>query len=106
MADEVYGAGELRTTKNPRVGVLRLTSGVQKQYRFSEIDGLGVFEGDIVIARGLELQGVAVVGPGVRWPNKTVVYDADSNLVDTERVTEAIKHWTQNTAIKFKQRTT
>jgi hypothetical protein len=105
MADEVFGAGEQRTTKNPRVGVVRLGSGVERQYRYSEIDGVGVFEGDIVLARGLELQGIAVVRPGARWPGRTVVYDVDAGLPDAQRVTDAIAHWEANTVIKFKKRT-
>jgi hypothetical protein len=106
MADEVFGAGELRTTKNPRVGVVKLRSGAERQYRYSEIDGIGIFEGDIVLARGLELQGIAVVRPGARWPDRTVVYDIDANLPDAKRVTDAIAHWQAKTVIEFKKRTT
>jgi len=105
MPDQVFGAGELRTTKNPRVGVLKLTSGASRQYRFSEIDGLGIFEGDIVVGRGLELEGVVVVRPGARWPDRTVVYDIDAALPNPQRVTDAVAHWKQNTVIQFKQRT-
>src|SRR5262245_1480612 len=105
MADEVFGKGELRTTKNPRVGVLKLGSGTEPQYRYSEIDGIGIFEGDIVLARGLELQGIAVVRPGARWPGRTVIYDLDPDLPDAKRVTDAIAHWEAKTVIKFKKRT-
>src|SRR5262245_37572937 len=104
MADEVFGKGELRTTKNPRVGVLKLGAGTERQYRYSEIEGIGIFEGDIVLARGLELQGIAVVRPGARWPNRTVVYDVDAGLNDTKRVDDAIAHWEAKTVIKFKKR--
>ncbi len=104
MADQVFGAGEFRTTKNPRVGVLTLRSGAGRQYRYSEIDGIGIFEGDIVLARGLELQGIGVVRPGARWPGRTIVYDVNAALPGTQRVTEAIAHWEATTVIRFKKR--
>ena len=105
MPDEVFGSGELRTTKNPLVGVITLSSGVSRQYRYSQIEGLGVVEGDIVVRRSLEKLGVVVVRPGARWPNRTVVYDIDDNLPDQKRVTDAIAHWTARTTMKFKKRT-
>ena len=101
MADEVFGSGELRTTRNPRVGVLMRNSWGKRQFRFSEIDGVKVIEGDIIIGRGLELEGVAIVGPGVRWPEQTVVYEIDPDLPHPGRVTDAIAHWNAKTVIQL-----
>src|SRR5262249_8396754 len=105
MADEVFGEGELRTTKNPQVGVVTLNSGVGRQVKYSQIDGLGIIEGDIVVRRSLETLRVGVVRAGARWPNRTVVYDIDAQLPNQQRVTDAIAHWTANTNVKFKKRT-
>lgn len=106
MADQVFGVGELRTTKNPQVGVVKLTSGRARQYRYSVIDEMGVFEGDIVIRKSLEKLGVVISDPNARWPNKTVVYDIDAGLSDRKRVEDSIAHWTAKTPIRFKLRTT
>lgn len=70
------------------------------------IDNLAVFEGDIVLSRGLEPLGAVITGPGVRWPNKIVVFEIDTGLLNPDRVTKAIAHWEQKTAIRFQQRTT
>jgi hypothetical protein len=105
--DDVMGRGELRSTP-PTTSKIKLLSapGVQREVRHSTIDGVAVFEGDIVLSRGLEQLGVAITGPGVRWPNKTVVFEIDAGLPSPERVTQAIQHWEQRTPIRFKKRTT
>lgn len=105
MADQVFGSGELRTTKNPRVGVLTLSSGQDLEFRYSEIDGLGIFEGDIQLVRNVEAQGIIVVRPGARWPNRTVVYDVEAGFPNRQRVDDAVAHWKANTPIQFKPRT-
>jgi len=105
--DTVIGQGELRST-SPTTSKIKLQTapGVMKEVQHSTIGGLAVFEGDIVLSRGLEQLGVAITGPGVRWPNKTVVFEIDLGLPNPDRVTKAIQHWEQNTIIKFKKRTT
>jgi hypothetical protein len=105
--EEVSGSGELRSTKPTTSKITLVTApGVQKEVRHSTIDGVAVFEGDIVLSRGLETLGIAITGPGVRWPNKTVVFEIDSGLGNPDRVTTAIAHWQEKTFIKFKKRTT
>ena len=106
MADEVFGAGELRTTNKPRVGVVTLGSGQSRQFRYSEIEGVGIFEGDIVLVRNtLETFGVIVRRPDAQWPNRTVVYDLAAGFPNPQRITGAIAHWTAKTPMKFKKRT-
>ena len=103
----VQGQGELRSTAPTKSRIkLQSAPGVEREIEHSTIDGLAVFEGDIVLSRGLETLGVAITGPGVRWPNKTVVFEIDPGLPNPERVTRAIEHWEQHTVIKFKTRTT
>ena len=107
MPDAVIGSGELRTTA-PTTSTIKLITkpGVPAEIRHSTINGMAVFEGDIVLSRGLEPLGVVITGPGFRWPNKTVVFEIDGALPDPDRVTKAIEHWQKNTVIKFKVRTT
>ncbi|MBZ9728766.1 M12 family metallopeptidase [Salegentibacter sp. JZCK2] len=38
------------------------------------------------------------------WPDNTVYYSIDSNLSDKNRVYDAIKHWEDNTTLKFVER--
>ena len=104
--DEVSGSGELRSTQ-PTTSKIKLITkpGVETEVRHSTIDGAAVFEGDIVLSRGLETLGIAITGPGVRWPNKTVVFDIDPGLPNQQRVTTAIAHWEKKTVMKFKKRT-
>jgi len=103
----VQGQGEQRST-TPTTSKIRLQTapGTETEVRHSTIDGVAVFEGDIVLSRGLEQLGIAITGPGVRWPNKTVVFEIDASLTDPDRVTKAIAHWQEKTSIKFKKRTT
>jgi hypothetical protein len=65
-----------------------------------------VFEGDIVLTRGLETLGVGHSDIGRRWPARTVVYDIDVNLPNQARIVNAIAHWQAKTVMKFKKRTT
>lgn len=101
----VRGRGELRTTTARTSTIVLRTSEEKRQIRHSVIDGLAVFEGDIVLSRGLEQLGLVITGPGVRWPNKTVVFELDGGLLKPDRVTKAIAHWEQKTVIRFKPRT-
>src|SRR5678816_4593394 len=103
--DEIFGKGEFRTTKVPKIGAVKLNKGVTRQYKYSEIEEQAMLEGDIVVARNqLELQGIVVVRDNARWPNLTVIYEIDATLVAPERVTQAIAHWEASTPIRFKQR--
>src|SRR5207253_2104424 len=103
----VFGQGELRST-GPTISRIRLLTkpGVEKEIEHSTIDGLAIFEGDIVLSRGLEQLGIGISGPGARWPNKTVVFEIDAGLPNQVRVTKAIQHWEAKTSIRFKKRTT
>lgn len=105
MTDAIFGSGELRST-GPVLGTMTLNSGAKRQFRFSKLDGAGVFEGDIVVIRSLDVQllGLGVVRSGARWPQKLVPFDLDG-LTAPERVRQAINHWEQKTPIRFKKRT-
>lgn len=89
------------------------------QYRIHE--GRAIVEGDIDLGTVEEMEkarlaveekkgdvsikGVVISGSVYRWPDKKVVYSIDENLPDKDRVTNAIKHWEENTEMRFVKRT-
>ncbi|MEU3777252.1 Dot/Icm T4SS effector Zinc-dependent metalloprotease LegP [Streptomyces sp. NPDC032472] len=111
------GSGELRS--GPAVGTA-LVSGETfraKGLPYADVDGLAMFEGDIVLGTVKELENQAAAGdapmiesigiPGqqFRWPNATVPFEIDPALPNAQRVTDAIGHWEAHTRIRFVQRT-
>lgn len=90
-----------------------------KPLHFAEVDGLAMFEGDIVLGTveevtaqadgGPVLESVGIVpseqGQQRRWPNATVPFEIDPGLPDPQRVTDAIAHWESRTRIRFVERT-
>ena len=78
---------------------------------FEVIDGLAIYQGDIVLgevkpAGGLDPQAISVSGSDVRWPNGVVPYEVDSGLSSTmvSRINSAIQHWETNTNIDLVER--
>ena len=53
-----------------------------------------------------KMRAGVIVGAQYRWPNCTMPYEIDPNLPNPTRVTDAIKHWLDNTGFKFVRRTT
>ncbi|MDH4183757.1 MAG: M12 family metallopeptidase [Nitrospinota bacterium] len=92
-----------------------------KAVRFLEVDGMAMFEGDIVLGkveevlaaaherrqlfRGEIQSGVILTGPQFRWPNCTAPYTIDPTLPNPARVTDAIAHWESRTGFRFPLRT-
>ncbi len=95
-----------------------------KQVTYSAVNGLAVFEGCIILGTvdqaqavkkyigehpelltpGTEPFGTGIVGVQYRWKNNLIPYEIDQALPKQARVTEAIKHWEENTPIRFTQR--
>jgi hypothetical protein len=92
-----------------------------KAVTYIEVDGLAMFEGDIVLgtldevaAENDRLKGelsgelsaaVILTDHQYRWPNCVVFYAVDPALPSQQRVTDAIAHWEANTRFRFTQRT-
>ena len=92
-----------------------------KAVQYVEMDGLAIFEGDIVLGtceavqrntevrrqelRSGAVSGVVVTGTDRRWANCVVPYTIDPSLPDQARVTDAIAHWQSNTTYTFVERT-
>jgi hypothetical protein len=85
------------------------------------VDGLAIFEGDIVLGTaeeaekrteelrdvltGVTASAVAITGPEFRWPNCQIPYRIDPGLPNQQRVTDAIAHWESRTRYRFILRT-
>lgn len=118
MADTNIGDGELRSTNEPRTGVISGRTFMIKTVQYSDIDGDAIFEGDIVLGTTAQmeeafkkisesddvqeaLKGIFISGSKFRWPNGVIPFRIDPGLPDPNRVTEAIQHWHNHTAIRF-----
>ncbi|MGW5309662.1 M12 family metallopeptidase [Nocardia thailandica] len=75
--------------------------------RYGAIDGLAVFEGDIVLGDLDEVEaprreeGVAITGAESRWPGGVVPFEIDPALPDPQRVAAAVAHWNARTTLRF-----
>ena len=104
-------SGEYRTGTTTGRAILRTAANGEREVEYAEIDGLAVFEGDIVLGTLDEMnaevgpEGVAITGSGFRWINARVPFEVDPNLPNPQRVTDAVAHWAANTAVRFVART-
>ena len=82
------------------------------QYRIQ--NGRAIFEGDIIIAetpKEIEklnhklVKGVGRRGDKFRWLRAEIPYVIQPTLPNQNRVNDAIKHWQENTPIRFIRRT-
>jgi len=79
--------------------------------KFSDIDGIAYFEGDIVLGTTDEVVGVddpgplgiGIIGEQYRWPDGVVPYVTQE--IVRPRVEAAIAHWMEKTPFKFIKRT-
>jgi astacin len=98
-----------------------------KPITYAVIDGMAVFEGDIVLGTVEEVEqlsqsirenadaglsqdefiarGVGLTGQRYRWTGNCVAYTIASDLTNQNRVTSAIAHWEQETHLRFVERT-
>jgi hypothetical protein len=95
-----------------------------KEVTYAAVDGLAVFEGCIILGtvaeaqavkqfvannpgikqEGVEAFGIGIAGVQFRWKNNTIPFTIESNLPNQQRVRDAIKHWEDNTPIRFVNR--
>ncbi|MFF5209604.1 M12 family metallopeptidase [Streptosporangium sp. NPDC000396] len=77
-----------------------------KAVNYTEVDGVKLFEGDIVLTDSAGdtsplAASIGISGSGFRWPDATIPYEIDAGLPNQQRVTDAIAHWEANTRIRF-----
>lgn len=116
-----FGSGELRSGGGVRTALIRGNTFAAKAVQYVELDGLAIFEGDIVLGTATDVAqqsemlraesatgvaaGVAITGAQFRWPNCRIPYTIDPALPSQARVTDAIAHWEANTNYRFIVRT-
>ncbi len=110
MTPEVstHGAGEFRFGP-PEIGLFTGRTFDEREVKFSCLEDLAVFEGDIVLGTVRELTGGGLEGIGIRggeyrWPDAIVYYRLADQFPQPERVEEAIRHWEKHTRIRFRKR--
>src|SRR5262245_27973641 len=94
-------------------------AGAWKEVTYAAVDGLAIFEGCIILGTveeakaakefiknnpGITMNAVEQFGTGIkgkqfRWKGNILPYVIDPALPNQQRVTDAIKHWEENTAI-------
>lgn len=100
--------GEQLTGPEVRTGYISGVVFAPKAVQYSVVDGLAMFEGDIILGTAEEVaaeteavvaaidhpvRSVVIAGARFRWPNRIVPWDIDANLPNQQRVTDAIAHW-------------
>jgi Astacin (Peptidase family M12A) len=115
MSEEQQNDGTVRTA------VIELSTGF-KSVEYSDVDGLAIFEGDIVLGTVEELdgrseilrarndggefaEGIAISGDRFRWSDGRVPFTIDPALANPDRVRRAIAHWEEKTNYRFIPRT-
>lgn len=109
----VIGGGEEQGGDDIRTATIQLATG-SRFVQYTAIDGVAIFEGDIVLGTVEELgaqrftpaaEAVAITGSQYRWPDGTIPYTIASSLPDRARVIDAIAHWEEKTNFRFVPRT-
>ena len=109
---ESGNGGEFRSGQAAGTTFVQGESLPEKSLIYADVEGMAIFEGDIILGAvdelqvamddsGVVLQSVGITGQQFRWPNAIIPYDIDPNLPNQQRVTDAIAHWQQNTCIRF-----
>lgn len=107
-----------------RTGLISGATFRNKAVQYAAVDGLAVFEGDIILGSVDEMErvaalvqagtesddsgiarGVVISGAKYRWPNALMPYDIDPALPNKGRVAYAINEWQTKVGVKFVKRT-
>jgi hypothetical protein len=119
MPDVITGSEGDSAPAALRWGQIHRAKHSTRVVRFTDVAGVAVFEGDIVLGATQDLQswlkagrvpavvgqGVGITGERYRWPGGKVAYQIAPGLARPERVRDAIAHWEQRTRIRFVERT-
>jgi hypothetical protein len=115
--DEGNGSEWFRSSDITGSGFVSGNTFDRRLVEYSVINGLAVFEGDIVLgdaqtladappgapADEMVVSGVARTGDEFRWPGAVLPWQAEIAL--RQRVLDAINHWEASTNIRFVERT-
>jgi hypothetical protein len=106
-----------------RTGYINGNSFHNKEVKYEIINGMAIFEGDIILARNPQeieklspeskvpgehepsvrpsIKPVVRKGDEYRWPRAEIPYIIISTLPNQQRVTAAMEHWEERTPIRF-----
>jgi hypothetical protein len=111
LSPAMFRSGQ--TVKKTTIQMQRRLQGVVNvEVPYTEVDGLALFEGDIVLATveqvkdaeaAAEAKGIGIVGDQFRWPGGKVPFVIAAQNVRA-RAEAAIKHWQERTPFKFTPR--
>jgi hypothetical protein len=107
-------AGMFRSGEEAReiiISIERNLGAVNMNASYTEVEGMALFEGDIVLGTLEELaearkdtsKGLTITGEQYRWKDGVVPYVTEDAL--RENVAPAIAHWQQHTPFRFVPRT-
>ena len=127
--------GGMLDSDDVRTGFISGHSFKRKAVQYAVVDGMCVFEGCIVLGTVEQMErqtqrvltgdpedeatgvgreddeggqiahGIVITGDQFRWTGGLMPYEIDPALPNQQRVHDAIAHWTQNTSMRFVQRT-
>jgi len=121
-------SGEFRSGPVAGTALVAGVTFARKGLLYADVEGLAIFEGDIVLGSVDEVRVVAdvlsgqrdvsdlpedqrplmsigITGQQYRWPNATIPYDIAAGMSNQQRIADAIAHWEANTRIRFVLRT-
>lgn len=121
-SDNATKKGEFRGGGEVHTALIRGDTFGVRAVQYVEIDGMAMFEGDIVLGTVEEVErtsemlraeraagfveAVMISGAQFQWPNCRIPFTIDPALPNQTRVTDAIAHWETNTNYRFVARTT
>ena len=115
MGEERDYSEWFRPGDEKKVGFIEGNTFARKPVEYSAINGMAVFEGDIILGSVDEMEarkaqpteesdrGIGIPGLRFRWPGGLMPWVTQPGL--RQRVLDAIQHWEANTDIRFVERT-
>jgi hypothetical protein len=110
LATEAYAPGASASADAPFASGTIATRAGERDVHYQTIDGKAIVEGDIVVPWSDFVRGGGARSATVRrdaiWPGGVVPFVIDPGLASPQRVTDAVAHWNQRSAIHLVPRTT
>jgi Astacin (Peptidase family M12A) len=111
LSPDMFRSG--KDVKKTTVTMARRLQGLlNREAKYTEVDGNALFEGDIVLAtveevraaeQAADSRGIGIIGANFRWPHGQVPFVIATEAV-RGRVEAAIAHWQERTPFKFTKR--
>jgi hypothetical protein len=102
---------EVYKSKTGEVGVTKKGKAFGRELTYTEIDGMNVYEGDILLREeslnGANTEGTINNATARLWPNRTIVYNTTTATTQAalDKFLAAAKVWTDKAGFKFVRRT-